>query len=72
MTKQVVHAQNNAASDGVCAGCEFSTKTSLFELCAHEQSKYTYDAKEDLHTIQHMRGDGGTCGQAHRLFKVRK
>jgi hypothetical protein len=45
----------------------------LFTLCTRPESKYTYDGRDDFHTIQHMRDTYvGLCGEDRKLFVARE
>jgi hypothetical protein len=54
-----------------CEDCEHCRPSMLFTLCQHDQAKYTYDGREEFHTIQHMRDTFvGLCGSAMKLRKM--
>lgn len=55
-----------------CAGCKHCRETALFKLCTAPMSRYTYDGKDDFHTIQHMRDIFvGPCGEDKKLFAAK-
>lgn len=54
-----------------CLGCEHYFESVVFDLCGHPSSLYRVGDREDWHTIGHMRGPRGSCGQDTKLFIVK-
>lgn len=51
-----------------CADCANYERTSLFELCRAKESQYKVaDLPAQFHTVGHMRGPRGACGEDARL-----
>lgn len=46
-----------------CETCKNCERTTVFELCKHEQSRYAIAGKVDFHTTGHMRSNRGPCGE---------
>ena len=56
-----------------CEACKHCRPSMLFTLCTRPESKYTYDGRDDFHTIQHMRDAlVGLCGEDRKLFVARE
>lgn len=64
-TKQTI--KTRITDTASCVGCEHYQPPGIFELCKHERSAYTYDGREDFHTVQHMREEHAPCGLTGKL-----
>lgn len=49
-------------NDDLCQKCVHFKRTSIFDLCLHEQSVYKTAEREEYHTAGHMR----TRGACHK------